>query len=73
MVKGLDFKTYVADLEEKGYRCSYYGDTSNHNGLAYYETESHVLKIEYAWNKVKDNHYVAGDILNIEDVTTCYR
>lgn len=73
MTETLDYKTHVANLEERGYRCTYYGETAQHNGLAYFENESQVLRIEYAWNKIGENQYVAGHILDIEDVTVCYR
>lgn len=73
MSEALKFKSYADELEAKGYRCTYYGETAQHNGLAYFENESQVLKIEYAWNKIGENQYVAGHILDIEDVTVCYR
>ena len=43
------------------------------NGLAYFETEAHVLRIEHLWNKASHGRYVAGKIVKIEDVTECHR
>ena len=73
MTEVLDYKAYKAELEERGYRCTHYGETTSGNGFAYYETEAEVLKIEYTWNKVGEDQYAAGSIVNIEDVTACYR
>lgn len=73
MSEVLSFKSYADELEAKGYRCTYYGNTEHHHGLAYYETGAQVLRIEYTWDQVGKDHYTAGHILSIEDVTSCYR
>jgi mRNA deadenylase 3'-5' endonuclease subunit Ccr4 len=68
-----NYNDYVKNLEKKGYKCTFYGDNSKKQGLSYYETEKSVLKITYEWLKVSENNYKAGNIIDIEDVTTCYR
>lgn len=69
----LSYSEYVKVLEAKGYKCIYCSDNARGNGIAYHETDSSVLKIEYKWDKLVERHYVGGEILSIEDVTACYR
>lgn len=73
MNKTLNYKDYAKRLHKNGYECTFYGDTRSGNGLAYFETEAHVLRIEHLWNKASHGRYVAGKIVKIEDVTECHR
>lgn len=75
MKKRLNYKEYINELEAAGYRCTYYGNSESNNGLAYFESENQVLRIEYQWEKVSERHYTAGAILSIDDMShmlPCY-
>ena len=67
-----NYKDYVKELETKGYKCTGYSD-SNGKGVAYHENETNVLKIIYEWIRTGHNSYVAGKIIEIDDVTECYK
>lgn len=67
------YSDYVKSLEKKGYKNTFYGDNERGNGIAYYETDKSILKITYEWLKIGNDHYKAGNVLDVLDVTECYK